>query len=146
MSTPAPLHPADAARVAALVGPALGASWTERAVHEELSRRGALALGIENDGELDAALLGWVVADELEINAVVVRPESRRRGLGRLLLLEAIASAVARGARTAFLELRADNEPAKQLYLATAFSISDVRRGYYDDGVDALVLRAELAG
>lgn len=138
------LGQADAERVAALLTPALGASWTERAVGEELVRKGAMVLGIEQDGELVAALLGWLIAGELEINAVVVRPDSRRSGLGRRLVDEAIARAAAGGAVAAFLELRADNTPAMKLYLRCGFSALDVRRGYYGDGTDAVVLRAQL--
>jgi len=146
MSTLVVLRPEDAPRLAELLTPALGASWTERAIHEELTRRGVLALGIERDGGLEGALLGWVIAGELEIHAVVVQPEARRGGLGRRLLEEAIARATAEGACAAFLELRADNEPAKQLYLRCGFALLDVRRGYYGDGTDALVLRGALGG
>ncbi len=135
----------DAAAASALLAPSLGPSWSERATHEELTRRGALALAIRIDGRLDAALLGWVIAGELEINAVVVRPEARRRGLGLRLVRAALDRAIAVGASSAFLELRADNEAAMQLYRRAGFAPFDRRARYYDDGADAVVMRAELA-
>jgi [ribosomal protein S18]-alanine N-acetyltransferase len=87
-----------------------------------------------------------LAADEMHLHNLVVRPESRRRGLGRRLLDEALEWGAAAGVRTVFLEVRQSNWGALALYRAAGFEAVSVRRDYYDSPrEDALVLRLALA-
>ncbi|HET7293993.1 MAG TPA: ribosomal protein S18-alanine N-acetyltransferase [Vicinamibacteria bacterium] len=86
-----------------------------------------------------------VAADEMHVHNLVVRPESRRLGLGRRLLDDALAWAAEAGVRQAFLEVRQSNWGALALYRAAGFDAVSVRKDYYDrPREDALVLRREL--
>ncbi|WP_374646543.1 GNAT family N-acetyltransferase [Tabrizicola sp.] len=93
-------------------------------------------------------LLGRAVAGEAELLTLAVAPEARRRGLGQRLVGRFLYQARLRGAASAFLEVAADNAPARALYERAGFATAGRRRGYYagPDGalVDALVLRREL--
>ena len=98
----------------------------------------------------DGELLGWagvlVAAETAEIMTVGVVPHARRAGTGRRLLDDLLAEAVRRGATEAFLEVRADNEPARAMYRNAGFDELGVRRGYYAGGrVDAVTMRKDLA-
>jgi ribosomal-protein-alanine N-acetyltransferase len=85
--------------------------------------------------------MDWVVADELHINNLAVRPECRGAGVGRALLESVFRHAVALGARRATLEVRRSNAAAVKLYERLGFSVAAIRRDYYDHPVeDALVL------
>jgi ribosomal protein S18 acetylase RimI-like enzyme len=55
------------------------------------------------------------------IQNVGVVPEYRGRGLGRALMLKALAGFAAAGVRRAFLEVTARNEPAVRMYRALGF-------------------------
>ena len=44
------------------------------------------------------------------------------------------------------LEVRRDNAAAQALYRSRGFEVVAERRGYYDDGEDALVMRCALEG
>ena len=95
------------------------------------------------------ALVGWagvlLLDDAAEILTVGVVPAARRRGIARQLVAALVTEARSRGAREAFLEVRVDNEAARQLYAAEGFAELAVRRGYYDGGrVDAVVMRREF--
>ncbi|WP_374433818.1 GNAT family N-acetyltransferase [Tabrizicola sp.] len=94
-------------------------------------------------------LLGRAVAGEAELLTLAVAPEARRLGLGRKLVARFLYQAQLRGAVRAFLEVRADNDPAIALYESAGFAAAGRRRGYYlgQDGsrTDALVLARELA-
>jgi [ribosomal protein S18]-alanine N-acetyltransferase len=97
----------------------------------------------------DGALLGWagvrVVADEAEILTVGVVPHARRRGIARMLLAVLLDTARSKGARTAYLEVRTDNGPARTLYAREGFAELGVRPGYYDAGrADAVVMSRDL--
>jgi N6-L-threonylcarbamoyladenine synthase len=57
-----------------------------------------------------------------------------------------IAVAAKRGAREMFLEVRADNPVAQQLYESLGFAQIDLRRAYYQpEGIDAVIMRADLS-
>lgn len=87
----------------------------------------------------------WEIADELHVTNIAVRPDARRRGIGRDLLGTAIADARARGFRVVALEVRPSNEEARALYESFGFHVVGRRRGYYyDTGEDALVMEARL--
>lgn len=135
---------ADAPVAAALVSDALGPSWDEATLSDELARPGALCVGASLDGELVAALLAWVVAAELEINVVVVAASARRSGLGTRLVDHVLQRARAEGAEQAFLEVRQSNTAARALYLRCGFAETGLRRGYYRDGEDAILMSREL--
>lgn len=99
--------------------------------------------------DADGDLLGWagvrVIGDEAEVLTVGVIPSARRRKTGTRLLAALLDQARARGARTAFLEVRVDNYAAISLYEREGFSPVGTRRGYYAGGrVDAVVMRRDL--
>lgn len=86
-----------------------------------------------------------IVADEMHIHNLVVEPESRRCGLGRRLLGEALAFAAGVGVCRVHLEVRQSNWAALALYRQAGFEAVAVRRGYYEGPrEDALELRLEL--
>jgi ribosomal-protein-alanine N-acetyltransferase len=101
-----------------------------------------------SEDETSSALgfaLGWWIVDELEIVALGVASDARRRGLARALLAEVIGAARAGGARRVLLEVAASNSAARRLYAAAGFSVFNVRRGYYrKSGDDALELELNL--
>ena len=89
-------------------------------------------------------ILARVAADEAEILTLAVDPSVQRRGLGRSLLEQAMATARQQGAGTLFLEVASGNGAARALYAASGFATVGCRRGYYPGGGDALVLRRRL--
>jgi [ribosomal protein S18]-alanine N-acetyltransferase len=55
-----------------------------------------------------------------------------------------MAQAAALGARTMFLEVAAANAAARALYAAHGFTEVGLRRRYYGNGDDALMLRCTM--
>lgn len=89
-------------------------------------------------------LLARIAADEAEILTIAVAPEARRQGLAAALLRAATTRAAAAGARALFLEVAADNAPARSLYAAAGFVEVGRRKRYYAGGTDALIMRRDL--
>lgn len=96
----------------------------------------------------DGQLVGYSgifhAGSDADIQTIAVCPGEQRRGIGRLLLHDAMSAASDAGARHLLLEVRADNAPAIALYEAEAFARIATRSRYYPDGSDALILRREL--
>ncbi len=87
------------------------------------------------------------LAGETELLTIAVAPEHQRRGIARALLNRWLDDA-AQHADTAFLEVAADNDPARALYSALSFTINGRRRDYYrrvdEPAVDALLMSRAL--
>jgi [ribosomal protein S18]-alanine N-acetyltransferase len=85
--------------------------------------------------ESPSGLTGWVVvhavADDWEIENIVVREQERRCGTGSALLQAAIAQAREGGARRIILEVRQSNGPALALYDRFHFVETGRRKDYY---------------
>ena len=125
--------------------------WSVRGFREAL-RRGehglVLVARAPAGADPERGILGYCVietaADELHVHNLAVRPEYRGGGLGRRLLVIALAIGGRRGARVALLEVRESNRPAIALYHSMGFASVAVRRNYYSQpSEDALVLRKD---
>lgn len=136
------MAPEDVGEVAALSARCFEtASWSAAELRAELARPFA-EVWVARAREA-GPILGYAVAwfvDEGELLTVGTAPEARRRGLGRALVARVLASAAARGVRTLTLEVRRSNEAAIALYERLGFDTVTVRRAYYADGEDALVM------
>ena len=93
----------------------------------------------------DNAIIGYVigrtVTDEAEILKIAVAEGHRRQGVAQRLLDHALAAMRAAGVTSCFLELRAGNFAARNLYGKNGFVASGLRKGYYSSpGEDALVM------
>lgn len=123
--------------------------WSEQLFCQELEAAVALSLVavLSEDGSETVAgyFCAWIAADDCTILRIASHPQLRRRGIGRMLLLQGLARAWQRGARMVSLEVRPSNEPARAFYLACGFAVAGVRRGYYPEtGEDALVMQMVL--
>jgi ribosomal-protein-alanine N-acetyltransferase len=85
-------------------------------------------------------LCRWLIADECHVLNIAVHPESRRLGIGGVLITEAISEARTNGAGVVTLEVRRTNLPARQLYRKFDFEERRLRRHYYGPGEDAIIM------
>jgi [ribosomal protein S18]-alanine N-acetyltransferase len=138
-------EPKDATAVAALEGVSSLHPWSEAQLRVELERTAPDAvLVLEGRGGIVAYVALRVVLDEMHVMNLAVRPEARRRGLGRFLLSRALARASRAGARRVLLEVRAGNAAARTLYTECGFVPLGLRKQYYAlPPDDALVLVRE---
>jgi ribosomal-protein-alanine N-acetyltransferase len=91
-------------------------------------------------GRILGFLCRWLIADECHVLNVAVHPDSRRQGIGGVLVGEAIAEARSRGVDVVTLEVRRSNLAARQLYRKFEFEERRLRRHYYGPGEDAIIM------
>lgn len=82
----------------------------------------------------------WVILDEAHVTNIAVSPRHRRKGYGRLIMLELMRRARANGACRMTLEVRASNEAAQKMYANLGFVTRGRRRKYYDNNEDAIIM------
>lgn len=142
-----PAVPADEEALCALERLAFGArSWGADSVRGSLGAAGVAVVVGEAPGGGPKGFAMWRdLGEEAEILTLGVAAEARRAGLGVLLLDAAVRAARTAGARRMFLEVDAGNEAAIRLYRNGGFVDAGLRKGYYRDGADALVMALELA-
>ena len=146
-----PMAAADAEAMAALERDCFAGAahepWSASMFLEELDPNAPAARlwwVAHDNGELIGFAGGMVVDKDIEILDVAVSRAHRREGIARKLLSHVSYDAQMLGCTTASLEVEADNEAAIALYGSLGFGEAGRRRGYYADGVDALVMSAPL--
>ena len=131
--------------------------WSLEAFERELSlpfsrlivaTRPAATNAAQMDSE-DVSLIGflcrWLVADECHILNVAVHPRMRQQGVGKLLMRHTLAEARVKNAQVVTLEVRRSNLAARALYRKLEFQERRLRRNYYGQGEDAIVMELKLA-
>ena len=85
----------------------------------------------------------WIMVEEAHITNIAVRKPYQRQGMGELLLISMIDLAAELNARIVTLEVRTTNDAAQSLYYKYGFTQVGLRRGYYDNKEDAVIMSTE---
>jgi len=118
--------------------------WGKSMLEEALGLGGTWSLGAEEGGLLAGFCLLYRVLDEWQLMTLCVLPEHRRQGIARQLLEEAKQAAQKEGAQKLSLEVRKGNTAALGLYIQAGFVQVGLRKAYYQDGEDALLMDCPL--
>ena len=129
----------DASEIATLEEAIFPDPWNERSVRDCISRGGLCFVARDDDG-VCAYVIGTLIPPEGEIYRIAVKESKRQRGIGYRLLDYAVKTERGRGLETLFLEVRAQNKPARALYTAYGFKEISVRKNYYRDPTDDAVI------
>ncbi len=145
-----PMRRDDLPEVLAIEVASFALPWTKEMFENDLARRDlseSLVARLPEAGTpppIVGYICVWIVGEEIHINNVAVAPRWRRRGIAGALLTATLEQGRARGASSAFLEVRASNVGAQALYRRYGFKPAGVRRSYYDHPIeDAVVMKRE---
>ena len=138
-----PMRREDIDGVLGIEGQQFSVPWSSRTFEGLVDRPGAELWVVEHD---DAGIIAygvmWCILDQGELANVAVRPEFARQGYARRLLDQMFALAKDQGVKTVYLEVRASNTAASDLYRSFGFSEIGVRKNYYEaPKEDAVVMR-----
>ena len=136
---------AHVAEIAALERECFSLPWSEASIRSELRNELSLWLVAVEDGRMLGYVGSQTVLGESDMMNLAVRPDCRRRGIGKALV-EALCEALrVEKAVSLTLEVRASNEAAKALYAALGFTSVGCRPRYYSRPTeDAELFRKEL--
>ena len=121
------VSPVHACVLGALHTASFDEPWTEHAFSELLKLPTTIGWCDEK-----GFILCSHVLDEMEIMTICTHPDYRRQGVARNLLNAMIDYARLVKATKIFLEVRSDNIPAQKLYERIGFTVSGLRKGYYN--------------
>jgi len=96
-----------------------------------------IEVGLSNLGFSGLIKKGHVVS-------VAVMLSYRRKHIGEALVNKAMENMLVYNAKQCYLEVRATNTPAVNLYKKLGFQVTRTIKGYYADGEDAYVMTKKL--
>lgn len=136
-----PMTAADLDEVIAIETDSFPRPWTRDHFLAEINSHRSLPLVARiAKGQIAGYICATFVLDEGEILDVAVRRDCRGHGVGKMLLATAISALAARGVRTIGLEVRVSNESALVLYRRFGFEDVGVRKSYYENGENAILM------
>ncbi len=115
------------------------AAWTQESL-VELASADPTAWVAELSGVPIGIVIGRIAGDEYEILNMAVSRAHRRNGIGSKLLESALEFSRIAGCASAYLEVRASNEPAIALYARHGFTECGRRAHYYREPIDDALL------
>ena len=128
-----PSVPGDVDAVVAIETEAFTTPWQADTFASLIDRDGVeLIVMVDESGLVIGYAVLWCILDQGELANLALSPVRRGAGLGSHLLRHVVGVAAARGVQKLFLEVRASNAPAIDLYTRFGFEDVGLRRAYYD--------------
>ena len=86
----------------------------------------------------------WDVTDEIHLLDLAVHADFRRRGIAKAFIKRVIEAGLQMGCKRIFLDVRESNKEALRLYRNFGFKEIGLRKRYYKDGENAIVMSTTL--
>ena len=97
------------------------------------------------DSDIVVGYIGaWIIEGTTDMINFVVDSNYQHQGIGQLLMQEIINQSVKENSKEILLEVREKNNQAINFYLLQGFKQIAVRKEYYKNKDNALILRKEL--
>ncbi len=103
-----------------------------------------LSYGIILKEKIVSVVTASLSGEEADIDGLVTHREEKRKGYGKYLINFLIDRLKEKGVKKLFLEVRESNRPAKSLYTSLGFNEINVRKNYYKDGENAIIMLKEI--
>ena len=113
--------------------------WSrDQLAHELVANPNAGHWVLDDGGSIIGFIMSYIVQYEVQIINIAVRLSHQYRGYGKRILSKYLSQFNKK--TYLLLEVRESNLPAYQLYSHFGFDQIDIRRKYYHDGEDAIVM------
>ncbi len=114
--------------------------WSLDSISKEITNKNARYI-IATDSDKVIGFVGiWIVFGEGDITNIAVDKNYRNLKIGSNLLKELFKLIKKENCEAITLEVRKSNIPAQKLYKNFGFVEEAIRKKYYDDGEDAIIM------
>jgi ribosomal-protein-alanine N-acetyltransferase len=119
--------------------------WPERSFRFELTDNPASRCWVaEVEGRIVGMIVVWLLVGDAHVATLATHPNFRRQGIAKRLLSHALQHLTDEGAQSSFLEVRASNSAAQEMYHKFGYKESGRRRHYYkDNDEDAILMKLD---
>ncbi|WP_051654218.1 ribosomal protein S18-alanine N-acetyltransferase [Persephonella sp. KM09-Lau-8] len=91
-----------------------------------------------------AFFAGELIFSEGSISMIAVKKELQGKGIGKYVISWFIDLCKQKGINNIWLEVSQNNKKAIRFYESFGFTTQDIRKNYYKDGSDALIMKLSL--
>ena len=137
------LAAADIEAIVAIENTCFQHPWCRQSFENELNianAGGYVARDIASGGGLAGYIIFRILPGEMHILKLATGIAWRRRHIAYTLIRKALETARARRISAIVLEVRASNKAAITVYKKAGFTVNGIRKGYYPEGDDALMM------
>lgn len=117
--------------------------WSKKMLESAFNTNRFIALGIGQE-KLIGIITCSLTEFDADIESIVIDKEFRKQGLAKLILEKLEERLKSKKIEKIFLEVREGNIPAKNFYIKNGFSKINLRKSYYDDGENAVIMAKEI--
>ena len=142
------LRAEDAPELVSIVAAAPGAAeWPVETYENFIRSSECLSVAHESEGRVTGFIIARRLGEEAEVLNLAVRPETRKKGIGGILLQAAVEELRHRGVTRVYLEVRESNTQAKSFYQNHGLAVTGVRPKYYREPDEAAIqMEKKLTG
>lgn len=116
-------------------------NWTKNMFLEELENKNSFFKVLYLNNIIVGYIIYHIIIDEAEILNIVIDNKFQRQSLGKYLLEKTIEFLYMKNIKTIFLEVGEQNFPAINLYLKFEFKQYNIRKEYYKNNENALMMK-----
>jgi ribosomal-protein-alanine N-acetyltransferase len=117
--------------------------WRRSFFLSDINRPQGLSVVVEDSGYIIGYAVAWGT-EETHLANLAVSECEREKGVGGKLLDEVLAFARRSKAKSVYLEVRVSNTVARKFYAKRGFVPTYLRKGYYENGEDAVIMEREV--
>ncbi len=119
--------------------------WSKKSLMDEIKNPLARYLVAELNSVIVGYVGVWFIVDEGHITNVAVHSDYRGQKIGDKLVSEMVKLCKSEGLVSMTLEVRRSNTVAQNLYRKYGFKMAGVRKEYYSNREDAIIMWNDLA-
>jgi [ribosomal protein S18]-alanine N-acetyltransferase len=134
---------ADLDQVMELERAIFASPWRRSFFLSDINRPQGLSAVAEDEGVILGYAVAWGI-QEVHLANLAVCEDERGKGIGGKLLDEVLAFARRCKAESIYLEVRVSNAIARKFYAERGFVPTFLRKGYYENGEDAVIMEREV--
>lgn len=134
----------DASRIICLYEGDFSDGWNKDMLVSAFNEGRFHAFGMEEKGELIGFIGITLSADFADIESVYVDKNFRRQKIANTLVDKALNFICEKGLNKTLLEVKETNENAIALYEKAGFKRISIRKKYYQDGSNAIIMAREI--
>ena len=120
------------------------AHWTLDGWQAELKQAASYVWCAQKEGKIIGFVALRGAEGQYELLNLAVAADQVHLGVASALMSHALRVLAGQGAQQVSLEVSATNQPAQGLYRKMGFSIVGVRKQFYPDGSDGLIMEKKL--
>ncbi|MBQ0099669.1 MAG: ribosomal protein S18-alanine N-acetyltransferase [Firmicutes bacterium] len=138
------LEKKDAEEIFNLESASFNDGWNTNQIISAFSSGRYFSIGAKDNDKI-VGFIGFSISlDTADIETVCVDKLYRKQGIGTELILRAERFLKEKNINKIFLEVRNSNDQAINLYIKSGFNKISIRKKYYSDGEDAIIMQKEI--